>query len=177
MCATTALPPLPQNPPVPDDPAAQTARLLIALRAISHELEVQSHRSDREIGLTLPQLLVLSHIRDFSAAADADEPAPGHALTGRGIAKAMALSAPTVVGILDNLEARGMIQRQRSVRDRRNIVTRLTPRAHQVLTDAPPLLGSDFARRFAAMAPDDRAATIHAVDRVAALFRTLPDSA
>ncbi len=103
----SAPPPFPPAPPEPDDPAAQTLRLLIALRAISHELEVQSHRSDREIGLTLPQLLVLSYIRDYPAAADELDPATGQPLTGRGIAKAMALSAPTVVGILDNLESAG----------------------------------------------------------------------
>jgi len=107
-------------------------RLLKAFRGIAHTLDVQSRRINASAGLTLPQLVVLSCVRDLGE------------VTSREISKEADISPATVVGILDNLAAKGLIERYRSTRDRRVVHTRLTEGGVQALEDAPSPLGEAF---------------------------------
>ena len=105
---------------------------LRAIRRLARALDVHSSRINRESGLTLPQLVVLTCARDLGE------------VTSRAIAVAADLSAPTVNGILDKLEAKGLIQRYRSASDRRVVHARLTDRGAALLANAPPPMGDAF---------------------------------
>ena len=129
-----------------------------AIRRISRALEIQSRRSDRDFGLTLPQLAVLGAVRDLGD------------VTSRAIAQEAHLSPPTVVGILDKLEVKGMIERHRSRDDRRIVHIRLTEHGRAVLLAAPAPAGEGFRKGFSALSSPDRAAILVAFDTVAALL-------
>lgn len=129
-----------------------------AMRRISRALDLHSRRIDRAVGLTLPQLVVLALVRDMGE------------VTGRSISAAADLSPPTVVGILDKLEAKGLIERYRSAGDRRIVHTRLTEAGRAALFRAPSPIGEDFARAFARLPATRRTEILGAFDTVANLF-------
>lgn len=148
--------------------AADLRFLLKAIRRLARATEIRSRSIDRMLGLTLPQLIVLGCVRDLGEG------------TGRAIAGEADLSPATVVGILDKLEAKGLVERQRSKDDRRLVRTRLTATGAALLAGAPAPLGEAFERAYARLAPADRGAILDAFRRVADLVAQdalLPDSA
>jgi DNA-binding MarR family transcriptional regulator len=131
--------------------------LLKAIRRLARATEIQSRRIDREIGLTLPQLVVLGCVRDLGEG------------TGRAIAGEADLSPATVVGILDKLEAKGLIVRARSTDDRRVVRTRLTQAGDALLARAPAPLGAAFETAYARLEAGERSAILDGFRRVAEL--------
>lgn len=136
---------------------AQLRSLLKSVRRIARAVDLHSRQIDRQAGLTLPQLVVLTIVRDLGE------------VTGRAVSEEADLSAATVVGILDKLEAKELVERYRSRTDRRIVHTRLTEKGHAALLAAPPALGHKFERAFLKLAPDERSATLKALRLVADL--------
>ncbi len=137
--------------------ASELRALQKAIRRIARAVDLHSRRIDRQIGLTLPQLVVLTCVRDLGE------------VTGRAISAEADLSPATVVGILDKLEEKGLIERYRSKLDRRIVHTRLTERGQAKLAAAPPAFGPAFARAFDVLPQDSRDTIISALGRVADL--------
>ncbi|MGF1501808.1 MAG: MarR family winged helix-turn-helix transcriptional regulator [Paracoccaceae bacterium] len=134
---------------------AETRRVLRTVRRIARAFDIQSRRIDRELGLTLPQYVVLTCVDDLGE------------VTSRAISAEAELSAPTVVGILDKLEAKGLIERYRSTRDRRIVHARLTAKGREILASAPEPLGARFAERYGKLDPMQRRAILDAVGALA----------
>lgn len=135
----------------------QLRTLLKAIRKISRAVDLQSRRIDRIVGLTLPQLVVLGCVRDLGE------------VTSRAISEEAELSPATVVGILDKLESKGLVERYRSRVDRRIVHTRLTDKGVATLAVAPSPLGHTFEQAFLRLPEDARASTLGALQRVASL--------
>jgi len=146
---------------MPEPGALELLDLQRSLRRIAHATEVHSRRIDRQLGLSLPQLSVLSCVRDL-----------GSGVTSRAIAAAAHLSPPTVVGILDKLEMKGMIRRERSHEDRRVVHARLTEIGAKALSTYPMPAGEAFRTAFLVLDPEERARILHAFDRVAGMMET-----
>jgi len=134
------------------------ARLLAAIRRVMHVVDSHSKRVERQVGLTLPQLVVLSAIR-----------ALGEVTTGR-LSKAVSLSQATVTTVLDKLEAKGLVERYRNPVDRRIVHTRLSAHGHVVLDAAPPLLAEPFVARFTRLAEARRLELVRALEEVAEMM-------
>jgi len=132
--------------------------LLKAVRRIARAFDIQSRRIDRAMGLTLPQYVVLCCLSDLGE------------VTSRAVSTEADLSAPTVVGILDKLEAKGLVERYRSTRDRRIVHARLTERGQELLAAAPEPLGDAFSERFCALDQAERDAILASLSRLGALF-------
>ncbi len=138
-------------------PIGETRALIKSIRRIARAAELQSRRVQRDIGLTLPQLVVLGCARDLGE------------VTTAAISAEADLSPATVVAILDKLEEKRLIERYRSTRDRRIVHTRLTEAGSAILADAPPLLGAGFDAGFGHLPPAVREATLAAFGLVADL--------
>ena len=136
-------------------PNAELRALFKSMRRIARAIEIHSRRLDRELELTLPQHVVLVSVRDLGE------------VTGRAISHEADVSPATVVGILDKLEAKGLIERYRSTKDRRIVHTRITRRGEETLARAPAPLGSRFEREFLALDPEMRRRTLAAFQQVA----------
>ncbi|MCM0082840.1 MarR family transcriptional regulator [Geomonas sp. Red32] len=95
------------------------------LRRIYHAINQYSRTAERETGLTGPQLWALQLL--FTAA-------PMRLST---LAAGMYLRPATVVGIVDRLEAKGLVTRTRSQDDRRAVDLALTPKGEEVVANAP----------------------------------------
>ena len=72
----------------------------------------------------------------------------------------MALSQATVTGILDRLEARGLVTRTRSASDRRRVLLALTAAGHTAAARAPAALHGPLMGRLAAL-PAEHQQRIH----------------
>lgn len=132
--------------------------LLRSMRRIAQATDVRSREIARLTGLTLPQLLVLEAVRSLGE------------VTTQEISREAAMSAPTVVAVLDKLEAKGLVARYRSTRDRRVVHARLTPEGEAAVRATPDLLGPGFVAAFRALSPSDGAALSQALRRIADLM-------
>ena len=111
-------------------------QVMIALRKIIRAIDTNSKKLVKRVGLTGPQLLILQEI------------SRGVEITAGEIAKAASLSQATVTGILERMEKRKLLTRQRSESDRRRIMVRITQEGKEILKNAPPIMQEAFVERF-----------------------------
>jgi len=135
-----------------------TASLVRSVRRIAQAIDVRSREIARLTGLTLPQLVVLQSIR-----------ALGEVSTS-AISRDVSMSPPTVVAVLDRLEAQGMVVRYRSTMDRRIVHARLTDQGREALTTAPGLLRTDALLRWSALSLDQKQALADAMELLSTLM-------
>lgn len=119
--------------------------ILTSLRKITRAIDLYSHQLSRQYNLTAPQI---SCLRFLKQSADSS---PGK------IARSMHLSQATITGVLDRLESRGFIIRTRSKSDRRKVIVALTEEGIRVVQKAPSPLQERFARKLAALPPQNQA--------------------
>jgi DNA-binding MarR family transcriptional regulator len=136
----------------------EAERVLVQVRRIIRAVDVQSKRVAKDTGLTIPQLVVLQAIADL-----------GEVTSGR-LSMQVSLSAATVTTILDKLEARALVERYRSVLDRRVVHARLTQAGRARLEGAPPLLHVRFTQAFGGLPPARQALILEALEEVADLL-------
>lgn len=144
---------------------ATATDVLRAIRRIIRAVDIHSKRVGRTVGLTVPQIVVLGGIRDLGE------------VTSSMLSAHVHLSPPTVTTILDNLEARGLVERVRSRVDRRVVHPRLTEAGSEVLDAAPPLLQSAFMASFAELPAVERQAIVTAFEKVAEMMDAPPSDA
>jgi DNA-binding MarR family transcriptional regulator len=133
------------------DTQADDRDLVRRIRRLARALDVQSRRIDRETGLTLPQLMVLTALGTLGE------------VTSRALSAEADMSPPTVVGVLDKLAAKGLIERYRSERDRRIVHARLTERGRAALAAAPDPLGDALSARIRSLTAEERRAVVRAL--------------
>jgi DNA-binding MarR family transcriptional regulator len=95
------------------------------IRRVFQAVNDNSKKAERETGITGPQLWAIKLIGDLSPVRVSD------------LAARMYLNPSTVVGILDRLESRGFVQRNRSDDDRRIVKVQLTGVGKELLVRAP----------------------------------------
>lgn len=117
-------------------------RVLQAFRRIIRAIDLHSRKLAADHNITTPQLVALNVI------------ASQVPLFTSELARHMHLSPSTVVGIIDRLESKDLIRRQRSRSDRRRVHLELTEAGRALVGAAPSPLQ----------------------DRLVAALRTLPDA-
>lgn len=145
----------PERPERLNDP---TASLVRSMRRIAQAIDVRSREIARLTGLTLPQMIVLQSVEALGE------------VTTQAISRDASMSPPTVVAVLDKLEAKGLVVRYRSTLDRRVVHTRLTEAGRAALAGSPGLLGDAFIAAFAALPMQTRAEVAGSLDVLAALM-------
>jgi len=128
--------------------------VLIALRRVIRATDLHSKYLAKTTGLTAPQILLLQTLRD-----------KGQVTIGE-LAQEMSLSQATVTTILDRLEKRGLVYRQRSQTDKRKVHAYLTETA----TETPIPLQDRFTREFSKLDEWEQAMIMSAIKRVAQMM-------
>lgn len=129
--------------------------ILVALRRVIRATDLHSKHLAKTTGLTAPQMLLLQTIRDN-----------GEATIGE-IAQEMSLSQATVTTILDRLEKKNLVFRERSKEDKRKVHAYLTDEAMSLLIDAPLPLQDHLARQFNDLPEWEQTMLISSLQRVA----------
>jgi len=109
------------------------------LRRVIRAVDLYSRRLVNETGLSGPQLICLRQLATAGAMPS------GH------LAAAVNLSAPTVCGILDRLESRGLVSRERQREDKRRVLVDLTPDGRRAVAGAPPVMHDSFLFKYRAL--------------------------
>ncbi|MFW5844247.1 MAG: MarR family winged helix-turn-helix transcriptional regulator [Spirochaetota bacterium] len=128
------------------------------VRKISRNLDLHSRDLEKEFGLTVPQLNVLASVG-----------AAGRVPIGR-IAVRNNLSSATVTTIVDRLEDHGLVVRERSADDKRQVFIVPTERGREILLRGPQPFHDCFVRRLGEMEPWQRTELLSALQYLAALM-------
>ena len=144
------------NAPVPNRTLSDN--VMIALRKIIQAIDMNSKKLVKRVGLTGPQLVILQEISSFGE------------VTAGEIARAVSLSQATVTGILERMEKRGLLVRQRSDHDKRRIMVRITESGKQVLKDAPPLMQEAFVERFSSLQEWEQSMILSSLQRLVSIM-------
>jgi len=132
--------------------------VLVALRRVIRATDLHSKHLAKTTGLTSPQMLLLQTIRN-----------KGEVTIGE-LANEMSLSQATVTTILDRLEKREFVYRERSKEDRRKVHAYLTEVATEVLKEAPVPLQEHFSRQFSDLQEWEQTMIISSLQRVAQMM-------
>jgi DNA-binding MarR family transcriptional regulator len=120
-----------ETPAVPDN--SYELRVLQSLRRIIRAVEIHSKKLVHNHKITGPQLGCLAAIKENGP------------LTTTKLAHAVYLSPSTIVGIVDRLEEKNLVARQRGNKDRRQVQICLTESGEQLLDSAPSALQDTLA--------------------------------
>ncbi len=159
--APEAAAPTTGSPPVADSAAAQARydlRILRSLRRIIHSVDLYSKQLAATNQITAPQLICLLHVVNNG---------PVSATT---IGREVHLSPSTVVGILDRLEEKGLVERQRSREDRRIVRVTATREGVELSRKAPSPLQQTLANTLNALPELEQATIALSLERIVSLM-------
>ena len=103
-------------------------RILQALRRIIRAVDIHSHKLAIQHKITGPQLGCLLAVKENGP------------ITSAKLAQKVYLSPSTIVGIIDRLEEKKLVERNRDSKDRRLIHIYITATGEQLVAAAPSLL-------------------------------------
>ncbi|GAL05189.1 MarR family winged helix-turn-helix transcriptional regulator [Photobacterium aphoticum] len=132
--------------------------VLIALRQIIRAIDLHSRKLNKLAGLTGPQLVLMRAIRDSGE------------VTIRQLSNNTNMSQATATTILDRLEKRGLVKRERSTLDKRKVHAHLTEAGQETLSKAPPPLQEDFVARFQKLEEWEQSLLLSSVQRISTMM-------
>lgn len=142
------------------DQNPEARAVLLAVRRIVQAVDIHSRHLMQGTGLSVPQILVLQAL-----AAEPNNP-PGT----KALAERLNLSQGTVSSILERLERKALLRRERGGQDKRRVQIKLTTDGRKVLRQAPGPLQEHFVEGFAALPDWERNQMLSSLQRVAALM-------
>ncbi|HAJ33264.1 MAG TPA: MarR family transcriptional regulator [Candidatus Atribacteria bacterium] len=125
-------------------------------------MDVHSKYLHKYYGLSSPQLTILKELSDVNEIP-----------TGE-LAKRVSLSQATVTDILDRLEEKGLIIRQRSSFDKRRVYIQISEKGKAIVLKNPSLLKEDFILQFNELEDWEQTLILSSMQRVVAMMKT-PD--
>jgi DNA-binding MarR family transcriptional regulator len=135
-------------------------RVLRALRQVIRGVDLHSRWMLSQYQITGPQLITLLTI---------EREAP---VTASAIASHILLSPSTVIGILDRLETKGLVQRDRDLKDRRMIWISLTEQGKIVASNAPSPLQDTLAEAIVELPESEVLKIVESLERIVELMQT-----
>lgn len=138
--------------------------ILRTIRQLVRRISEHSRYLSREVGLTVPQLICLKAIGAL------EELDPHATVSVASVSKRVQLSAATVSRIIDRLARAGLVDRERSHRDRRKVHLTLTAAGLERYQTLPTPLQETFMRRLAELPDVERSELLSALQRIAVLM-------
>lgn len=141
-----------------DTPQQYDLRILRALRRITRSIALHSRQLAAVSHITAPQLMCLRAV------------IAGGPMTATAISREIHVSPSTVVGILDRLEDKGLIRRERGREDRRIVFVTATEGGRTLAAEAPSPLQKHLADGLNALPELEQATITLALERIVALM-------
>ena len=134
-------------------------RVLQVLRQIIRAVDLHSRHLLVQHKITGPQLITLLAV---------EEQGP---MTASAIASYIHLSPSTVIGILDRLETKGLIRRERDLKDRRLVWVSLTEKGKVLTENAPSPLQDSLAEAFNKLPDTELEMIVESLERIVELMK------
>ncbi|MET1754832.1 MarR family transcriptional regulator [Novosphingobium sp. RD2P27] len=131
-----------------------TTEALKALRRILRASDLGTRRLAAATTLTPSQLLVLQEVEQRGET------------TPSALSAALQFGQATITNIVDRLEAAALVTRQRSIRDKRQIILQVTDAGRATIDKAPDLLQTRFSEGYEALPGWERAMILAALERL-----------
>jgi DNA-binding MarR family transcriptional regulator len=146
-----------------NDPAKLVAvndsiRILQSVRRIAQCVEHHSKRLTTTHNITSPQLVALMAIAQLGPS------------TLKSIGRAIHLSSSTLVGIIDRLEEKKLVSRERDTHDRRNVYVSVTAAGQDLVDNAPSTLPQGFSSALGELPENDRHTLVVVLEQFATLL-------
>jgi DNA-binding MarR family transcriptional regulator len=135
--------------------------ILIKLRKIIRSINLESKKVEKELGISIPQLLVLQYLSnqiDYRAFA-------------KDIKEYINLNASTVSGIISRLESKALVAKSPKPGDKRATYIILTAKGAEILHKSPPTLQEKLSQRLKKLTPKQ----IEELDRNIELLTVIMD--
>lgn len=133
-------------------------RILQCLRRIIRAVDIHSTKLATQYKITGPQLGCLLALSESGP------------ITSARLAKQVYLSPSTIVGIIDRLEEKGLVQRKRDKKDRRLIHICITAAAEKLIAAAPSLLQDTLSRGLIKLPESEQIAITTALEKLVELM-------
>ncbi|MBU4611215.1 MarR family transcriptional regulator [Achromobacter sp. GG226] len=140
-------------------------RILRALRRITRAIALHSKQLAACSHITAPQLVCLHTV------------IAGGPMTATAISREIHVSASTVVGILDRLEEKGLVRRERGREDRRTVFVSATEAGVKLANDAPSPLQKTLSEALNELPELERATITLSLERIVDLVERRAPSA
>jgi DNA-binding MarR family transcriptional regulator len=127
---------------MPKTPAVVSDGVLSSLRRIIQAIDLHSRQLVRQHGITTPQLLILKQVQQAKGV-----------ITVSQLANNISLKQTTVTDILNRLEKKELVRRQRDAGDRRRVFIEQTDAGIKLLEAAPSPLQETFLEKFEEIEP------------------------
>ncbi|MGB3287944.1 MAG: MarR family transcriptional regulator [Burkholderiaceae bacterium] len=135
-------------------------RILRALRRITRSVALHSRQLAACSNITAPQLVCLRAVIERGP------------LTATAISREIHVSASTVVGILDRLEDKGLVRRERGREDRRIVFITATEAGIKLAHETPSPLQKKLADALNALPEGERATMTASLERIVDLMES-----
>jgi DNA-binding MarR family transcriptional regulator len=133
-------------------------RVLSAIRRIIRSVDLYSRELAATARVTSPQLVCLLAIADKEKT------------TATIISRQVFLSPSTIVGILDRLEAKGLVRRERDENDRRVITITITEKGKRLARSAPSPLQDTLTEALRELPGNEQTKIAESLERIVALM-------
>ncbi|MBN1552052.1 MarR family transcriptional regulator [bacterium] len=141
-----------------DTADAFTLRILLALRRIIHSVDVYSRQLNVMHNITGPQLLCLDMIVRNGPIIQSE------------LGKKLSISVSTINGILDRLEVKNFVMRERKDRDRRKVIITATERGREMISNAPLPIQDRLLRAVQQMPVSEQISLTESLERITQLM-------
>lgn len=138
----------------PTAPNEVDLRILGSIRKIIRSVDLYSRELKATSEITAPQLICLLTI------------ANNKSMTATTISREVFLSPSTIVGILDRLEVKGLIKRERSQVDRRVVTVEVTELGRKIVKRSPSPLQERLQRRLSELPSTEQEEIASSLERV-----------
>ena len=146
-------------PVVPPDLAGQVdLRVLSAIRRIIRSFDLYSRELAAKARITSPQLVCLLAVAERGKT------------TATIMGREVFLNPSTIVGILDRLEAKGLVRRERDENDRRVMFVNITEKGRQLARSAPSPLQDTLTEALRALPGEEQIKIVESLERVVTLM-------
>lgn len=135
--------------------------ILIKLRKIIRSINLESKKIEKELGISIPQLLVLKYLSDQK----------DYRAFAKDIKTYINLNASTISGIISRLESKGLLAKTLSSSDKRATYIVLTAKGADLLNNSPSTLQEKLSQRLKKLSLEQ----IEELDKNIELLTTIMD--
>ncbi|MFP4378973.1 MAG: MarR family winged helix-turn-helix transcriptional regulator [Candidatus Sumerlaeia bacterium] len=144
--------------------AENSKRVLTSLRRIIQAVHVYSRKLSFANNITGPQLHCLNTINENGP------------LTQKELGRQVSLGPSTVNGVVDRLEKKGWLSRERDTVDRRRTFLKITNSGHELLASAPSPLQDRLNEALSALPAMEQERIADCLEQVAQLMSSLENT-